>query len=135
VGAAPHPCAPRLDGAADRRVRYGTDQSGTVQSVRKCRGHDVREGRPTWHGAADHLGSDVPAQPGLFIVNIAFPAIGAAFPGSDLADLSWILNSYTIVFAAVGTWASIGAVAAALGPPLGGLLVAASWDARGDHAR
>ncbi|TRW82085.1 DHA2 family efflux MFS transporter permease subunit [Mycolicibacterium sp. 018/SC-01/001] len=139
----------------------------------------------------------------LFIVNIAFPAIGAAFPGSDLADLSWILNSYTIVFAAVlglagrladrhghrrlfliglsvftvasaacaaapsvwllvaaralqgvgaalvmpsslslllaawpperrgvavGTWASIGAVAAALGPPLGGLLVTASWE-------
>ena len=28
---------------------------------------------------------------------------------------------------AVGTWASVGAVAAALGPPLGGLLVAAAW--------
>ena len=28
---------------------------------------------------------------------------------------------------AVGAWASIGAVAAALGPPLGGLLVQASW--------
>ncbi|MGI5126900.1 DHA2 family efflux MFS transporter permease subunit [Pseudonocardia sp. CA-107938] len=138
----------------------------------------------------------------LFIVNIAFPAIRADFPGSDLAQMSWVLNGYTVVFAAflavagrladrfghkrvflvglavftlasaacaaapsvallvaaravqalgasmltptslslllaaypaerrahaVGIWASIGAVAAALGPPLGGLLVEASW--------
>ncbi|MDD7940569.1 MFS transporter [Actinomycetospora lutea] len=138
----------------------------------------------------------------LFIVNLAFPAIRADFPGSDLGALSWVLNGYTVVFAAflalagrladrvghrrvflvglavftlasaacaaapsvpllvaaravqalgaalvtptslslllaafpaerrshaVGAWASIGAVAAALGPPLGGLLVEASW--------
>ena len=138
----------------------------------------------------------------LFIVNIAFPAISAAFPGTDFSQMSWILNGYTVVFAAVlalsgrladryghrrvflvglaiftlasaacalapsiwalvaarvvqgigaafvtptslslllaawpaqrrasavGTWASVGAVAAALGPPLGGLLVAAAW--------
>lgn len=138
----------------------------------------------------------------LFIVNIAFPAIRVAFPGGDLGSMSWILNGYTVVFAAflapagrladrygrrrlflvgvaiftaasaacalagsipmlvafravqavgaglvmptslallltafpaakrsaaVGMWASVGAVAAALGPPLGGLLVEASW--------
>ena len=138
----------------------------------------------------------------LFIVNIAFPAISADFPDSDFGQMSWVLNSYTVVFAAVlalagrladryghrrvfliglaiftiasaacavapslwalvaartaqgvgaalvtptslslllnawpadrrasavGTWASVGAVAAALGPPLGGLLVAAAW--------
>ncbi|MCV7431565.1 MFS transporter [Mycolicibacterium bacteremicum] len=138
----------------------------------------------------------------LFIVNIAFPAISATFSGADFGQLSWILNSYTVVFAAVlslagrladryghrrvfltglavftissaacalapslwglvaaravqgigaalmtptslslllaawpadrreravGTWASVGAVAAALGPPLGGFLVAVSW--------
>ncbi len=138
----------------------------------------------------------------LFIVNIAFPDIRASFPGTDLGQMSWILNGYTVVFAAflalagrvadrfgharvfllglavftaasaacaaapgvwllvaaravqavgaalvvptslslllaaypaerrtraVGTWASIGAVAAALGPPLGGLLVELSW--------
>jgi EmrB/QacA subfamily drug resistance transporter len=138
----------------------------------------------------------------LFIVNIAFPDIRAAYPTSDLATMSWILNGYTVVFAAflapagrlsdrygrrrlflvgvaiftaasaacaaagsvemlvafravqavgaalvmptslallltafpahrraaaVGAWASIGAMAAALGPPLGGLLVEASW--------
>ena len=34
------------------------------------------------------------------IVNIAFPDIRASFPGSSLAQLSWILNAYAIVFAA-----------------------------------
>lgn len=138
----------------------------------------------------------------LFVVAIAFPAIRADFPGSDLAAMSWVLNGYTVVFAAflalagrlgdryghrrvfraglvvftlasaacavapsvgvlvgaravqalgaalltptslalllaaypaerraraVGMWASIGAVAAALGPPVGGLLVELSW--------
>jgi EmrB/QacA subfamily drug resistance transporter len=34
------------------------------------------------------------------IVNIAFPDISASFPDSSLAQLSWILNAYAIVFAA-----------------------------------
>src|SRR4051794_8710882 len=34
------------------------------------------------------------------IVNIAFPDIRASFPDSSLSDLSWILNAYSIVFAA-----------------------------------
>ncbi|HEV8238662.1 MAG TPA: DHA2 family efflux MFS transporter permease subunit [Thermoanaerobaculia bacterium] len=34
------------------------------------------------------------------IVNIAFPDIRASFPGSSLNQLSWILNAYSIVFAA-----------------------------------
>ncbi|MFJ7214921.1 MFS transporter [Amycolatopsis sp. NPDC098790] len=137
-----------------------------------------------------------------FIVTIAFPGIRAAFAGDDLATLSWVLNGYTVLFAAclapagrladrygrkrlfllgvavftlasaacaaapsipllvafravqavgaalvmptslallltafpahrrpmaVGVWASVGAAAAALGPPVGGLLVEASW--------
>jgi EmrB/QacA subfamily drug resistance transporter len=37
----------------------------------------------------------------LFIVNVAFPAISADFPGARLADLSWVLNAYAIVFAAL----------------------------------
>ncbi|MBB5167606.1 MFS transporter [Mycobacterium sp. AZCC_0083] len=138
----------------------------------------------------------------LFIVNIAFPDIRRAFGGADLSAMSWILNGYTVVFAAflnpagrlgdryghrrmflwglavftigsaacglstsfpmlvasrvaqavgaamlmpsslallmaavpasrravaVGTWSAVGAMAAALGPPLGGLLVELSW--------
>jgi EmrB/QacA subfamily drug resistance transporter len=34
------------------------------------------------------------------IVNIAFPDIRASFPDDSLAQLSWILNAYAIVFAA-----------------------------------
>jgi EmrB/QacA subfamily drug resistance transporter len=34
------------------------------------------------------------------IVNIAFPDLEASFPESSLAQLSWILNAYAIVFAA-----------------------------------
>ena len=36
----------------------------------------------------------------LFIVNIAFPTIGEEF-SSDAAGLSWVLNAYTITFAAL----------------------------------
>jgi EmrB/QacA subfamily drug resistance transporter len=45
----------------------------------------------------------------LFIVNLAFPYIGREYPGTSLGSLSWVLNGYTIVFAAVlvpaGRWA------------------------------
>ena len=45
----------------------------------------------------------------LFIVNLAFPSIGRQYPGTSLSSLSWVLNAYTIVFAAVlvpaGRWA------------------------------
>src|SRR3954452_13314014 len=37
----------------------------------------------------------------LFIVNIAFPDIRRDFDGSTLAGMSWILNAYAIVFAAL----------------------------------
>jgi EmrB/QacA subfamily drug resistance transporter len=45
----------------------------------------------------------------LFIVNLAFPYIGKQYAGTSLSELSWVLNAYTIVFAAVlvpaGRWA------------------------------
>src|SRR5262249_31099866 len=45
----------------------------------------------------------------LFIVNLAFPYIGREYQGTTLSALSWVLNGYTIVFAAVlvpaGRWA------------------------------
>jgi EmrB/QacA subfamily drug resistance transporter len=138
----------------------------------------------------------------LFIVNIAFPDMARDFSGTSLPDLSWVLNAYAIVFAAllvpagriadrvgrkrvfvsglllfaaasalcavapsldvlvaarvlqaaggammlpttlglilpafpveqrtlaIGIWSAVGGVAAALGPPIGGLLVALSW--------
>jgi EmrB/QacA subfamily drug resistance transporter len=138
----------------------------------------------------------------LFIVNLAFPYIAREYVGTSLGSLSWVLNAYTIVFAAVlvpagrwadrvgrrrlfvaglavfgagsllcgvapgvaaliaarvvqaagaglmvpaslslllaavpaqgraraiGTWSAIGALGAALGPVIGGLLVQISW--------
>src|SRR3954466_15685303 len=45
----------------------------------------------------------------LFIVNIAFPDMERDFAGTSLAGLSWVLNAYAIVFAALlvpaGRWA------------------------------
>src|SRR3954463_2477392 len=35
------------------------------------------------------------------IVNVAFPSIRSAFPEASLASLSWVLNAYNIVFAAL----------------------------------
>src|SRR3954451_470617 len=35
------------------------------------------------------------------IVNVAFPDIRASFPHSSLASLSWVLNAYNVVFAAL----------------------------------
>src|SRR5579871_5168709 len=37
----------------------------------------------------------------LFVVNVAFTAIGRDFRGSSLSDLSWILNAYAIGYAAL----------------------------------
>jgi len=34
------------------------------------------------------------------IVNIAFPDIARSFPGTSLSGLSWVLNAYSVVFAA-----------------------------------
>ncbi|MFN2560602.1 MAG: DHA2 family efflux MFS transporter permease subunit [Jatrophihabitans sp.] len=37
----------------------------------------------------------------VFIVNVAFDSIGADFPGTSLSALSWVLNAYAVVFAAL----------------------------------
>ena len=42
------------------------------------------------------------------IVNVAFPSLRAAFAGSSIGQLSWILNAYNIVFAALYTYDDAG---------------------------
>ncbi|GAB0103508.1 MFS transporter [Nocardia sp. JMUB6875] len=37
----------------------------------------------------------------VFVVNVAFTAIGESYRGSSLADVSWVLNGYAIVYAAL----------------------------------
>jgi EmrB/QacA subfamily drug resistance transporter len=37
----------------------------------------------------------------LFIVNVAFPDISRDFHGASLSDLSWVLNGYTVLYAAL----------------------------------
>src|SRR5690348_8937123 len=48
------------------------------------------------------------AQLDLFVVNIALPAMGDTYHKASLTDLSWVLNGYTVVFAALlipaGRW-------------------------------
>ena len=90
----------------------------------------------------------------LFIVNLAFPYIARQYPGTSLGSLSWVLNAYTIVFAAVlvpaGRWAdrigrrrmftaglvgfTLGSVLCALAPGVGLLIAARVIQAAGAGA-
>jgi EmrB/QacA subfamily drug resistance transporter len=90
----------------------------------------------------------------LFIVNLAFPYIGKQYPGTSLGSLSWVLNAYTIVFAAVlvpaGRWAdrigrrrmlvaglalfSVGSLLCGLAPGVGFLIAARVVQAAGAGA-
>ena len=90
----------------------------------------------------------------LFIVNLAFPYISRQYPGTSLSSLSWVLNAYTIVFAAVlvpaGRWAdrigrrqvfvaglvgfSAGSVLCGLAPGVGLLIAARVVQAAGAGA-
>ena len=87
----------------------------------------------------------------LFIVNLAFPYISKDFHGANIGSLSWILNGYSIMFAAVlvpaGRWAdrigrrrmfvaglvvfTLGSVLCALAPGVGELIAARAFQAIG----
>jgi MFS family permease len=76
------------------------------------------------------------AQLDLFIVNVALPVIGRSYPGSDLSGLSWVLNAYAIVFAALLVLAGVAvftlaSAACAVAPSLGLLVAARAVQAAG----
>jgi EmrB/QacA subfamily drug resistance transporter len=172
-------------------------------AVAAAPGASGQEGHPArWWIMAVLAAVAFMAQLDLFIVNVALPVIGRSYPGSSLSGLSWVLNAYAIIFAAllvpagrladhfgrrrfllagvavftlasaacaaaptlgvlvaaravqaagaalivptslgllypafakrqhamvVGIWAGVAAVAGTAGPPVGGLLVEASW--------
>jgi EmrB/QacA subfamily drug resistance transporter len=50
----------------------------------------------------------------LFVVNVALPEVSASFSDSRLADVSWVLNGYAIVYAAL--LVPVGRLADRLGP-------------------
>lgn len=56
----------------------------------------------------------------LFIVNVAFDDIGRDFAGSSLSSLSWVLNGYAIVYAAL--LVPLGRIADRFGPKRGFLI-------------
>ena len=197
----PGPLAGELPGPA---AASGTTASGaTVVARPRAAGQDATR-PPARFGAVFAIvtAGIAVVNLDLFIVNVALPSIGRSFSGAGLADLSWVLNAYAIVFAAllvpagraadligrraafltgmvvfglasaacaaapdvwvlvaarvvqaaggallmpaslglllaaarpekragtVRAWTSVGGAAAALGPVLGGALVAASW--------
>ena len=80
-------------------VAHGTDRDETSPAPRAPR-RAPRVARQ-WQVAAVVIAGAFLANLDLFIVNIAFPAIRADFVGSSLAQLSWVLNGYAIVFAAL----------------------------------
>src|SRR3954466_3372540 len=85
------------------------------------------------------------------IVNVAFPSIVQAFPEASVAGLSWVLNAYNIVFAAllvvagrladlvgrrrlffIGLWVfMLASAACGLAPSVGGLIAARGVQAAG----
>jgi EmrB/QacA subfamily drug resistance transporter len=174
-----------------------TRPPGAVSAADSGEGHPAR-----WRIMAVLAAVAFMAQLDLFIVNVALPVIGRSYAGSSLSGLSWVLNAYAIIFAAllvpagrladhfgrrrfllagvavftlasaacaaapslgvlvaaravqavgaalivptslgllypafakrqhamvVGIWAAVAAVAGTAGPPVGGLLVEASW--------
>ena len=54
-----------------------------------------------WLVLACHFPRNLMGSLDATIANVAFPAIGRTFPDASQASLSWVLNGYTIAFAAL----------------------------------
>lgn len=62
----------------------------------------AEDGHPRpWYVLAVLVAASFMAQLDVFIVNVAIPALSQTFHGASLPALSWVLNAYAIVFAAL----------------------------------
>jgi len=85
------------DGHPAPRPTAGPARGGAVADTA-----DAADGHPArWWIMAVLAAVAFMAQLDLFIVNVALPVIGRSYPGSSLSGLSWVLNAYAIVFAAL----------------------------------
>src|SRR5262249_6966952 len=94
-------------------LRRPRDSRDPVLAESALRGHGPERGLGQVRSASEPTRREIGAIVGvlalavfmssldLFIVNLAFPYIGREYPGTTLSSLSWVLNAYTIVFAAV----------------------------------
>jgi EmrB/QacA subfamily drug resistance transporter len=74
------------------------EPTAAVDEVSPLRSDTVR--RMRWSILAVVSAAAFMANLDLFIVNIAVPAISDSFPSATLGEISWVLNAYTVVFAA-----------------------------------
>ncbi|QMU77152.1 MFS transporter [Streptacidiphilus sp. PB12-B1b] len=92
------PTAPRAPGVPAGRTapRPGRASAATAPGTADGAGHPRPRLVLTVLAAVAFM-----AQLDLFIVNVALPAMGRDFPGAGLGGLSWVLNAYSIMFAAL----------------------------------
>ena len=77
-----------------------TVESAAIPRIDTSPGTKIRQTRPNQVLAIVCVGM-VLANLDLFIVNVALPNIALDFPGSNLEGMTWILNGYAIVYAAL----------------------------------
>jgi MFS family permease len=77
----------------DRNSTHGAPVTVTVREVARARGWGFVL-------ASTGIGSFVTSA-NLSTVNVAFPDLRASFAGESLANLGWVINAYTIAFAAI----------------------------------
>ncbi|HEY1819219.1 MAG TPA: MFS transporter [Trebonia sp.] len=77
--------------------------TGTAAAGLAAPGREAAPARPARYGLvfAVVCAGIVCVNLDMFIVNVAIPSIGRSFGGANLANLSWVLNAYAIVFAAL----------------------------------
>lgn len=90
----------------DVRTLRGSGQSGTARSTRVAP-HALASTGSSCDGARPGLVLAIVSAGviltgiDLFIVNVALPQIGSGLHVRSIANLSWLLNAYTVVFAAL----------------------------------